>query len=81
MIEGIESDHLANREQLEQTAHIQTVNWVRFTFAFIAENSTVIPKLFMHRRKEMPLNTLFSGEQLLTFILKTVFKNGNTIKL
>lgn len=78
MVEGIESDHLANTEQLEQIAHIQTVNWVRFTFAFIAENSTVVPKPFMHRRKEMLSNTLFSREHLLTFILKIVFKNGNT---
>lgn len=62
LIEGIESDHLANTEQLEQIARIQTVNWVRFTFAFIAENSTVVPKPFMHRRKEMPSNTLFSRE-------------------
>lgn len=81
LIEGIESDHLANTEQLEQIADIQTVNWVRFTFAFIAEDSTVVPKPFMHRRKEMPSNTLFSREHLPTFILKAVFKNGNTIKL
>lgn len=81
LIEGIESDHLANTERLEQIAHIQAVNWVRFTFAFVAENSTVVPKPFMHRRKEMPSNTLFSREHLQTFILKAVFRNGNIIKL
>lgn len=71
LIEGIES-HFANTEQVEQIGHIQTVSWGRFTFAFIAENSTVVPRPFMHRRKK--------SHQPHIHILKTVSKNGNTLR-